>query len=222
MNMSQGESMMKIASLVLLAISVLCVLCLACCVPAYYNFYGGAANGYKWMQVLFVCVLYAVGAVEVITHLLHRENNGVAVFLYSMAIISAWFALLCVLSVLIVVIDMPCLGFLKYQLDPNGIFPVAIGVVFAVWLFSVSLRCVLRARMLAQGDVSSRDEQLSGCSQKKTCQCTEGCKSRNNPYVAAVLCCIIFFGLLSYSPLLAIVFGFVAIIRLLVAWFSRG
>ena len=220
--MSQGESMMKIASLVLLAISVLCVLCLACCVPAYYNFYGGAANGYKWMQVLFVCVLYAVGAVEVITHLLHRENNGVAVFLYSMAIISAWFALLCVLSVLIVVIDMPCLGFLKYQLDPNGIFPVAIGVTFAIWLFTVSLRCVLRARILAQLEVASRKKQSSSCSQKKPCKRTEGCESRNNPYVAAVLCCIVFFVLLSYSTLLAIALGILVSIKLLASVLSRG
>lgn len=213
---------MKITSVVLLAISVLCVLCLACCVPAYYNFYGGAANGYKWMQVLFVCVLYAVVFVELITYRLNQEIKMATTFLYGMAIISAWFALLCVLSVLIVVVDMPCLGFLRNQLDPKGIFPVAIGVVFAIWLFTVSLRCVLRARILAQLEVSSRDEQLSGCSQKKTCQCTEGCKSRNNPYVAAVLCCIVFFVLLSYSTLLAIALGILVSIKLLASVLSRG
>ena len=91
---------MKIASIVLLIISVLCTLCLLCCIPAYSNFYGVDAVGYKWIEVLFVYLLCVFGFVEVFVRLC---DKGVArVFLFCMAFISLWIALLWFFALLIV------------------------------------------------------------------------------------------------------------------------
>lgn len=210
---------MKIASIVSLIVSVLCILCLACCIPAYSNFYGVAAAGYKWIEVLFFCLLSVFGFVEVFARLF---NEGTArVSLFCMAFISLGIALFWFFVLLIVEIELPCMGFVKAHLDPNGIFPVAVGVMFVIWYLSVSLRCLFRARILTRQESLIRKEEPLCAFQRKFGKCDTESRARNNPYVGAIFCFILFFVVLSYSPLLAIVGGIAVIMKLLLVWFSK-
>lgn len=210
---------MKIVSIVSLIVSVLCALCLVCCIPAYYNFYGFAAVGYKWIEVLFAYLLCVFCLVEVFMRLCNREVARL--FLFWMAFISLVIALSWIFALLIIVIGLSCTEYLRARLDPNGIFPVAVGVIFVIWFLSFSLRCMLRARILAQEEVVIRKEESFCGFPKKLDKCNEESRARNNPCVGTIFCFMLFFVLLSYSPLLAIVGGIAAIIKLSLMLFSR-